>query len=414
MFKAYKYRLYPSAAQAVLLNKHIGATRFLYNLALETKQSAYAGNHVNLSRFDLQKQIPDLKQECPWLKEINSQTLQHALACLDTAYKNFFRNTGGFPRYKSKHKRESFCVPQNVIVDQEQELLIVPKFKEGIEVRLHRVIKGEVKQATISKTKTGKYYVSVLVDTKQSIPKKAKISDTTSIGVDLGLKDFLCTSEGEVVNNPRHLKTALNRLRFLQRKYSRYKGNRTKRKLTKQHELVANARRDFLHQLSARLIRENQTICLEDLNVKGMMSRCKPKWSQEENRYLPNGQAAKSGLNRSIADASYGMFTDMLQYKAEWYGRNIIYIGRFEPSSKTCSNCGHINRELTLKDRNWTCEGCGQEHHRDINAAVNIKSFAMNKKYKCVERTQQNHEELPTLVGALTHEARPIAYGVGG
>jgi putative transposase len=404
LFKAFKYRLYPNREQLALLNKHIGATRFLYNLALETKQTAYAGNRVNLSRFDLQKQIPDLKHQCPWLKEINSQTLQYALVCLDTAYKNFFRNESGFPKFKSKRGRESFCVPQNVIVDAEEGRLVIPKFKEGIPVILHRTFSGEVKQATISKTKTGKFYVSVLVDTGNPTPTKTRISDGTSIGIDLGLKDFLVTSEGEVVSNPRHLKNALNRLKFLQRKYSLYKGKRTKKQLAVQHEAVANARMNFLHQLSSRLIRENQTICLEDLNVKGMMSRCKPK-QDKGGKYLPNGQVAKSGLSRSIADAGWGMFVDMLRYKADWYGNNILFIGRFEPSSKTCSSCGWIKKDMSLSDRIWTCGGCSTEHHRDVNAARNIKSFAMHKKYLCVERTQENHGELPTLVGALTHEA---------
>jgi len=413
VFKAYKYRLYPSKEQTILLNKHIGATRFLYNIALETKQTAYAGAKVNLSRYDLQKQVPELKKECPWLSEINSQSLQYALVCLETAYKNFFKYGSGFPRYKSKHKTESFGVPQNVIVDQDAQTLVIPKFKKkGINIRLHRNFEGEVKQATISKSKTGKFYASILVDTKKPQPTKAKITEETSVGIDLGLKDFMITSDAEIINNPRHLKNALVRLKFLQRKFSRYKGNRTKKRLTRQYELVTNARKDFLHQLSTRLIRENQTICLEDLNIKGMMSRCKPNWNEEENRYLPNGQAAKSGLNRSIADASWSMFVDMLTYKADWYGKNIIHIGRFEPSSKTCSSCGYIKKDMTLKDRIWTCEGCGEEHHRDVNAAKNIKAFALQKHLSGTDR--KNHGELPTLVGALTHEAHPIALGVGG
>jgi len=335
MFKAFKYRLYPSKKQTILLNKHIGANRFLYNIALETKQSTYAGAQVNLPKFK----------------------------------------------------------------------------KKGIKVKLHRNFDGEVKQATISKTKTGKFYVSVLVDTKKTLPKKAKITESTAVGIDLGLNDFICTSEGEVVNNPRHLKKALSRLKFRQKKYSRYKGNKTKARLAKQHELVANARRDFLHQLSTRLIRENQTICLEDLNITGMMSQFQPK--QDGNgTYLPNGQAAKNELNRSIADASWSMFVEMLTYKAEWHGKNIVHIGRFEPSSKTCSSCGHIKKDMTLKDRNWTCESCGAEHHRDINAAKNIKAFALSRFLSGTDR--KNHEELPTLVGALTHEAHPIVNGVDG
>jgi putative transposase len=376
----------------------------LYNIALETKQMAYAGPKVNLTRFDLQKQIPDLKLECPWMKEVNSQSLQYALVCLDTAFKNFFKYGGGFPKYKSKHGKTSFGVPQHIEIDQENGMLFIPKFREGIKIELHRQLKGDIKSATLNRTKTGKYFASILVDTKKPVPEKVPIASSTSIGIDLGLNDFLTTSNGDVVANPRYLKNALIRLKFLQKKFSLYKGKRTKKQLAKQYELVVNARKDFLHKLSSKLIRENQTICLEDLNVKGMMARCKLK--QDENgKYLPNGQAAKSGLNRSIGDAGWGMFVEFLEYKAEWYGKNIIFIGRFEPSSKTCSECGWIKRDLTLKDRTWTCE-CGAVHDRDVNAAKNIKSFALEK-HVCGTQTK-THGELPTLVGALTHEILSI------
>lgn len=386
MFKAYKYRIYPTETQKELLNKHIGANRFIYNLALETKQMAYAGNKVNLSRFDLQKQIPELKEECAWLKEINSQTLQYSLVCLDTAYNNFFKNKDSFPKYKSKHKgKQSFCVPQNVIVDQKNCKLVIPKFKEGIGIILHREIRGEIKQVTISRTSTEKYFASILVETDEIAPNKNKITEETTIGIDLGIKDFIVTSSGEKVVNPKFLKEAISRLKYQQKKYSKYKGKRTKQKLALQHEKVANQRQDFLHKLSTKLIRENQTICLEDLNVQVMI--------------------ANHNLAMSIVDAGWGMFVDMLKYKADWQGKNIIQIGRFDPSSKTCSCCGKINRELKLSDREWTCSGCGITHDRDVNAAINIKSFAIEK-HLCVGRTLKNHEELPTLVGALTHEAK--------
>jgi len=392
------------------LNKHIGATRFLYNLALETKQTAYAGARVNLSRFELQKQLPELKKELPWLKEVNSQSLQYSLACLDTAYKNFFKNNSGFPKYKSKHRRESFGVPQNVAIDEDK--LFIPKFKKGIKIILHRELKGEIKQATISKSKTGKFFASILVDNQKELPKKLKITEEKSVGVDLGLKDFLITSEGEVVKNPRHLRNAEAKLKFVQRKYSKYKGKKTKKKLQNLHERVANARMDFLHKTSYKLVSENQTICLEDLNVSGMMKRVKLK-KDEKGNYIANGQSAKSGLNKSISDVGWSTFVEMVKYKADWQGKNVLFIGRFDPSSKTCSDCGSINKELALSDREWTCKACDITHDRDHNAAKNIKSFAMNKKNMCVERTLKNHEELPTLVGALTHEAHPIGSAVG-
>jgi putative transposase len=403
MLKAFKYKLNPTRAQAELIRKHIGSVRFVYNLALETKQTAYAGNKVNLSCFALSKQLPDLKKECPWLKEINAQSLQQAVIDLDSAYTNFFKGHAQFPKYKSKNgQKQSFRIMQYFSIDIENNKLIIPKFQEGIDIILHRLYKGNIKQCTVSKTPTDKYFVSILIDTKTELPPKPKITEENTIGVDLGIHNFLVTSNGEIVNNPNHLKNSLSRLKYIQGKYSTYKGKRIKHRLALLHERVANQRKDFLHKASTKLIRENQTICLEDLNIVGMSKRCKPK--QDENgNYLPNGQTPKSGLNRSIGDVGWGMFVDMLKYKADWYGNNIVRIGRFDPSSKTCSICGNINRELKQGDREWTCAKCGTHHDRDANAAQNIKAFALKNKL-CVGRTLENRKELPTLVGALTCE----------
>ena len=390
MFRAYKYRLYPNNSQKELIAKHIGSARFVYNLALETKNAAYIGNKVNLSRYDLQKQIVDLKKQCVWLKEVNSQSLQVALLNLDTAYSNFFKG-GGFPKFKSKRKgKQSFSIPQNVTV--ENDLLIIPKFKEGIEIVLHRPIKGTIKSATISVTPTGKYFVSILCDTNTEIPTKVPITESTTIGVDLGVKDFAITSEGEVFENPKYLCKAQSKLKYVQRKYSKHKGKRTKKKLAKLHEDVVNKRKDFLHKVSTKLIRENQTICLETLAVKNMVKN--------------------HNLAQAISDVSWSTFVSMLEYKAEWYGKNILRIGQFAPSSKTCS-CGVINKDLKLSDREWTCKSCGTTHDRDILAACNIKSFAL-KNILSGEHRLKNQDELPTLVGVLTPEAQPIGYAVGG
>lgn len=391
MMKAVKYRLYPTEAQKVLLDKHIGSARFIYNLALETKQIAYARSQVNLSCFDLIKQLPELKKECEWLKEVNSQTLQQSITNLDTAFTNFFKGQAKFPRYKSKKRgNQSFNVPQNVILDFDNEKLIIPKFKKGIDVVFHRKLEGNIKQATISRTPTGKYFASVLVDTKDVNKPKTKITKETTIGVDLGIKDFLITSEGEVVSNPKFLKKKMDKLKYVQSKYSKNKGKRTRKKLAKLHEKVANQRLDFLHKVSTKLIRDNQTIALETLNIKGMVKN--------------------HNLAQSIADVSWGMFTQMLEYKAEWYGTNIIRIGTFEPSSKTCSCCGYINKELKLSDREWKCNGCGVVHDRDINAALNIKNFALRNYVSGTDT--KNRNELPTLVGVLTYEA-PSPLGKG-
>ena len=391
MFKAFKYRLYPTEPQKELIAKHIGSSRFVYNLALETKNAAYISAKHSYSAFDLVKQLPELKKELPWLKEVNSQSLQQAIQNMDIAFKKFFKGAG-FPKFKSKHRgKQSFAIPQNVIV--EDDFLIVPKFKEGIKMSLHRQTKGTIKSATITATPTGKYFVSILCDTKEELPSKAPIKENTTIGVDLGIKDFLITSDGEVVSNPKYLRKAQSKLKYAQRKYSKHKGKRTKKKLAKLHEKVVNKRKDFLHKVSTQLIRENQTIALETLAVKNMVKN--------------------HNLAQSISDASWSTFVTMLEYKANWYGKNILRIGQFAPSTKTCSNCGAINKELTLKDREWTCGSCSTALDRDVNAACNIKSFAL-KNHLSGEHRLKNQDELLTLVKVLTPEAQPIASGVGG
>jgi putative transposase len=391
MLKGLKYRLYPTNSQKELIAKHIGSSRFVYNLALETKNTAYLGSKHNFSPFDLIKQLPELKKECEWLKEVNSQSLQQSIQNMDIAFKKFFKGAG-FPKFKSKHRgKQSFSIPQNVIV--ENNLLIIPKFKEGINIVLHREIKGTIKSATISVTPTGKYFVSILVDTNTEIPTKAPITENATIGIDLGIKDFAITSEGEVFENPKNLRKAQSKLKYVQRKYSKNKGKRTKHRLALLHEKVVNKRKDFLHKTSTKLIRENQTICLEDLAVSNMVRN--------------------HNLAQAISDVSWSTFVTMLEYKADWYGKNILRIGRFAPSSKTCNCCGHINKELTLKDRSWTCPKCNSVLDRDVNASINIKSFAL-KNNLSGEHTLKNQGKLPTLFGALTLEAHPIASGVGG
>jgi putative transposase len=381
--KGMKYRLYPTNSQKELISKHIGSSRFVYNLALETKNTAYLGSKHNFSPFDLIKQLPDLKKECEWLKEVNSQSLQQSIHNMDIAFKKFFKGSG-FPKFKSKHKgKQSFSIPQNVKV--EDDLLIIPKFKEGIEIVLHREIKGTIKSATISVTPTGKYFVSILVDTNTEIPTKAPINESTTIGIDLGIKDFLVTSEGEVFDNPKNLRKAQSKLKYVQRKYSKNKGKRTKQRLALLHEKVVNKRKDFLHKVSTQLIRENQTIAIETLAVKNMVKN--------------------HNLAQAISDASWSTFVSMLEYKADWYGKNIIRIGQFAPSSKTCTTCGTINKDLQLKDREWTCKSCGTLHDRDKNAAINIKSFALKNILSGTDR--KNQDELLTLVKVLTSEAQP-------
>lgn len=378
MFKSYKYRLYPTKNQEILLNKHFGACRFIYNLALETKQTAYYSNRVGLSAFDLIAQLPDLKKECPWLKEVDSQSLQISIISLESAFNSFFKGKKDYPKFKNKRTKNSFTCRQHIKITNK---LYIPKFKKGIEIVNSKNFEGIIKRATISKTNTDKYYVSILVDTSEIIPNKVSINPNTTIGIDLGIKDFLTTSEGNKVSNPKYLKQGLSKLKYLQYKYSKYKGKRTLHQLRLQHEYIANQRKDFLQKLSTDIIKSHDTICLETLKVENMIKNHK--------------------LAQAISDVSWSEFIRQLEYKAEWYGKNILRIGQFEPSSKICSNCGTTNRELKLSDRAWTCKSCNTLHNRDINAAINIKNFAL-KNYTVSGVDTQNQEELPTLVGVMT------------
>ena len=379
MLKGFKYRLYPTDFQKELINKHIGCFRFVYNLALETKISAYLGVKHNYSAFDLISQLPELKKDCTWLCEVNSQSLQHAIINMETSYKNFFKGSG-FPKFKSKHKgNQSFIVPQSIKLEDNK--LFIPKFKKGIEIVLHRPIKGEIKSVTISKTSTGKYFASILCETGDVCLSKKPIKENTTRGIDLGIKTFAVTSDGKEYENPKYLKKAMSKLKFVQRKYSKHKGKKTKLKLSKLHEKVANSRKDYLHKVSSELIRDNQSIAIETLKVSNMVKN--------------------HNLAQSISDVGWSMFVTMLEYKADWYGVNILKIGTFAPSSKSCSNCGTINHELTLKDRSWTCSKCKVTHDRDLNAAKNIKTFGLKNILSGTDR--KTHVELPTLVGALTH-----------
>lgn len=378
MLKAFKYRIYPTTSQIVLINKHIGASRFIFNLALQTKQMAWISNNFNLSCFDLIKQLPELKKECDWLKELNSQSLQTPIRHLDNAFTKFFKGQCDFPVFKKKSKNGSFNIPQNVILKQNK--LFIPKFKNGIKIILHRSIKGEIRQATISKTLTNKFFVSILCETGEVSKPKSIVNAETTIGIDLGIKNFIVCSNNKIFNNPTFLRKNKNKLQYLQKKYSKHKSKRVKQKLSILHEKITNQRKDFLHKISSKLINNHDTICVENLAISNMLKN--------------------HNLAQAISDAGWGIFVNMLEYKAEWYGKNIIKIGRFDPSSKTCSNCGFVNKELSLKDREWVCVKCNFNHDRDLNAAINIKNFAL-KNHLSVERRLKNQDKLPTLVGAF-------------
>jgi putative transposase len=366
MLKAYKYRLYPSSEQRAKIDLTIDACRLIYNLALETKLYAWRSARIELSAYDLKNQLPELKNTHTWLKDVDSQAIGMSIINMDKAFKNF-HNGGGFPRFKSKRKGvKSFQCPNNKReIDWDKETLTIPKVA-NIPIRLSRHFEGQIKTVTISKTPTGKYFASILVDNNTELPAKPAITEKSTIGIDVGIKSFVVTSDGRQFEPNRKLKSNLKRLQCLQRRASRkQKGGNNRRKanlyVAALHEKITNQRTDYIHQITTRLIRDNQTesIVIEDLSVIGM---------------LKNGNLAQA-----ISDVSFGKFFEVLKYKCEWYSKNLIVIDRWSPSSKRCSCCGAINNALTLADREWMCCECDANHDRDLNAANNIKWFGLEK-----------------------------------
>lgn len=359
MLKAFKYELIPTNTQKSQLTAALGSCRFVYNLALETKNAAYQAGK-NYSCFDLIKQLPELKEANTWLNDTPSQSLQQAISNLDNAFTNFFKGRGSFPKFKKKSSRQSFRVPIAVKVDFDNWKVTLPKIGK-VSLNISRTFNGLVKQATISKTPTNRYFISILVETGVEKEKLKAIQEISSVGIDLGIKHFAILSDGRKIDNPKYLIKAQRRLRIAQRSLARKKKGskrRQKQKLVvaKIHEKIANQRKDFQHKLSTEITNQYDTICIENLNVAGMIKNHK--------------------LAKHIADAGWGQFETMLKYKADWYGKNILQIGRFEPSSKMCS-CGVINNELKLSDREWMCKSCNTTHDRDILAANNIKRFGL-------------------------------------
>jgi putative transposase len=371
MLKAFKYRIYPDKKQIEKIDRNIGCVRWIYNYALAKKMKAWNNEKKNISRFDLQKDIPDLKrqEETKWLKEADAKSLIFSLLNLDNAYQKFFKEHKGYPNFKSKkNKKQNYTTYQHIIIDWDNQKLNIAKNKD-IKIKLHRKFEGEIKQVTISKTPTNKYYASILVDTIDKEKKKSEINEKNTIGIDLGIKTFITISDGRKIDNPKILyryekKLAREQKRLSKKKKGSSNKNKQRIKIARVYEKVTNIRKDFLHKLSYELTNENQikSIVIENLNINGML----------KNHHL----------SKAISNVSWSKFVELLAYKCDWYGVNLLKIGRFEPSSKLCSKCGVINQELTLADREWICPNCGSKLDRDINAAVNIKRFGLNPKIR--------------------------------
>lgn len=369
MLKTYKYRIYPTKEQTDLFAKHFGCVRFIYNWGLSKKIEEYQKNKRSLSYFDLSKELTLLKkqEEYKWLREVSVSALQQSLRHLDNAFTKFFREKKGFPNFKTKKNNlNSYSLPEKVKIDFKNKKIILPKFKNGIKTKIDRIFEGKIKTCTIKKTSTNKYFITMLVLDENLFPIKPVIEEKTSIGIDLGLKTFATLSTGEKIENQKYLIKFTPRLKILQKRLSKKEKNsknytKAKLKLALLHEKINNCRNDFLHKLTHRLTHDNQmnTLCLETLNVKGMIKN--------------------HNLARSINDVAWSKFNEYIDYKTKWYGKNLIRIGRFEPSSKICSVCGNINNDLKLWDREWVCPVCKSDLDRDTNAAKNILKFALQQ-----------------------------------
>ena len=368
MLRAIKIRLYPNTTQAIQINKLLGCYRVVYNQCLARKIKSYEENKISENQTSLGHFIHHelLKDDnFIWLREQNTKVLKQAVIDMLNAYKNFFEQHNGFPKFKSKKDNKQSCrfelgaiSKRNVYTDYKLSLANIRNIKFRCSKKYAQYLqkhKENIRQATLTKLPCGEYYLSILID--GDLTHKVKESHNI-IGIDLGIKDFIVTSDGEVFDNLHFNKNKSNKIKRLQKQLSRKENNSNNRnkiriKLSKIYKRITDKKQYYLHQISNYLIDENQVICMEDLNVKGMLRNHK--------------------LAGSIQELNFGEFKRMLEYKANWYGRKLVFVDRFYPSSKTCNHCGYINKKLKLSDRQWVCPNCGEIIERDYNAALNIR-----------------------------------------
>ena len=355
MNKSFKVRIYPTKEQQILLEKTFGASRFVYNHFLKLKQYLYQEFNIKITYNHTSKMLTELKRQKPWLKFLDSCSLQNALKDLDKAYKRFYGGSG-YPNFKRKDGKNSYRT-SSVAIKVGNSFITVPKvgrvrFRDNYKLEDKHILK--IYNVTISKTPSGKYYASISAEVY--IPSFERTNQ--NVGIDLGLKDFAILNTGEKIKNPRILKHLEVKYRRLAKAVSRkVRGSanyqKAKLKLARFHKRVVNIRKDFLHKLSTKLIKSYDIICIENLNIRGLMRNHK--------------------LSKSFQDVSLYEFIRMLEYKAKWYGKTISKVDRFYPSSQICSNCGFKNSEVkNINIREWTCPECGTHHGRDTNSAINI------------------------------------------
>jgi putative transposase len=386
--KAFKYRIYPNLDQENFFSQTFGCVRFVYNKMLEEK----------LQALENKQKIPQItpakyKKEYTFLQEVDSLALMNAMRNLDNAFKNFFKNKKhfGLPKFRKKKGKQKYMtnnVNNNIKIDFENQLLFLPKLKRGVKIKLHRKFEGRIVSVTISKTRSGNYYASILVElpNPEDVKNKTKQPKNRVCGIDLGLYDFITITNDngtQKISHPKYLRKAEKKLKKLQRRLSRKKRGsnnyeKARIRLAKCYEYVENARNDFLHKLSKAIIDDNQVIVAEDLNIKGMI----------KNKHL----------SKSISDSGFGKFMKYLEYKANWYGRELIIADRFYPSSKLCSICGYKNNKLKLSDRYWTCPVCRTSHDRDANASINLYRVGLER------------PEFTPVEHALVDDRIPVGY----
>ena len=357
MEKAYKFRIYPNKTQEILIQKTFGCVRFVYNYFLDKRITAYKEDKVTLTFNKCSKELTKLKQELTWLKEPDKFSLQNALKHLDIAFQNFFnRENVGYPKFKSKKNRHRSYKTNfsNNNITFEGSKIKLPKIGK-VRIRDKQIPQGRILNATVSQTPSGKYFVSICCT---DVEKPDFIRTDKCVGIDLGIKDFVITSDGDRYSNPKYLKQSLNKLAKLQRELSRKtrggsNWDKARIKVARLYERITNQRKDMLNKLSSELVRKYDVICIEDLQVSNMIKN--------------------HNLAQSISDASWSEFVRQLEYKSKWYGKELIKIDRFFPSSQTCNVCGYINKATkNLAVRAWICPNCNAKHDRDINASINI------------------------------------------